>query len=260
MTSMKAIYIFLLVSASSYALIISVHDRTELRYSPEKSYRKLRAAGAATATQDNAPKVEIKFPGAPEKLTWNTQTRYTIHVSDPKDGESQYGEIDARAVLMRIEYIPAQNGINVEELIERSRKAPEHPGLSLMKRSTCFGCHADKSRLAGPSFEEISDKYRNKPGIAAELGQHIVDGSTGIWGSQTMPSHPDLTIEEATQIAAFILEQGGNKNRWIYPGLEGSFRTIAKPESDDHGVYVLTAGYVSTSDMRGECSVVLGID
>lgn len=259
---MKAIYIFLLVSASAYAFKISIPDRTVSLYPSENTYRRITTADADAATreQDDAPKVEIKFPGAPEELTWNTQMRYTINVSDPKDGESQYEEIDARAVLMRIEYIPAKNGIEVEELIERSRRAPEHPGLSLMKRSTCFGCHADKSRLAGPSFEEISDKYKNKPDIAAELGRHIVDGSTGIWGSQMMPSHPDLTIEEATQIAAFILEQGGNNNRWIYPGLEGSFRTIAKPENHDHGIYVLTASYTSTSNIRGEQSVVLKIE
>lgn len=60
-----------------------------------------------------------------------------------------------------------------------------------------------------------------------------------------MPSHPDFTPEEAAQIADYVLEQGGNKYRWVYPGLEGAFRIIEKPETDSQGVYILTASYTS---------------
>ena len=258
---MRAIYFFLLASASLCTLhFVPLCQIEPLPFVETISEGMTRACEFVSVRhQDNAPQLELKLPGAPEHFTWGTQMRYTINVSDPKDGESRYGEIDARACLLEIEYIPAQNKTEMDERIKRSLRKPEHTGLSLMKRSTCFGCHADKTRLAGPSFEEISGKYENNSDIAAKLGQNIIDGSSGIWGDQMMPSHPDLTIGEATQIADYILEQGGNKNRWIYPGLEGSFRTIEKPATHDHGVYLLTASYTSTSNIRGEQSVVFKI-
>lgn len=215
--------------------------------------------GSAVPELDHAPKVEIEIPGAPEHLTWNTQVRYIISVSDLKDGESRYGEIEARACLMEVEYFPAGDEKKVNELIKASQQKKEHKGLSAMKRSTCFGCHSDKTRLVGPSFQEIAGRYQNNPVTVKELGGRIIGGSSGIWGSQVMPSHPDLTLEEAAQIADYILQQGGNKNRWIYPGLEGTFWVIEKPENHDQGIYVLTASYTSTSNIRGQQCVVLKI-
>jgi cytochrome c len=206
--------------------------------------------------QDDAPKLEIEIAGAPDHLSWNTQVRYMISVSDPKDGDSRFGEIDARTCLMEIEYFPAGEVSRVNEAIEN---AEEHIGLSLMKRSTCFGCHADKTKLAGPSFAEIAGRYENNSVTLNQLGSHVINGSSGIWGTQMMPSHPDLTLEEAAQIADYILEQGRNKNRWIYPGLEGTFRTMEKPEDGEQGMYVLTASYTSTSNIRGEQRVVFKI-
>lgn len=251
---MKSIFLFLLISATLYI----AHPESF----PEPRSVKLMnddtsggTLGELAHTQDKVPTVEVTIAGAPEHLTWNTQFRYIINVVDPKDGESRFGEIDARACLMEIEYFP---GGHKPEFNKVLNKNVEHKGLSLLKRSTCFGCHADKSRLAGPSFAEIAARYENNPATLNELGSHIINGSTGIWGSQVMPSHPDLKPEEAAQIVDYILKQGANRNKWIYPGLEGTFRTVDK-ENDEQGLYVLTASYTSTSEIRGEGSVVLKI-
>lgn len=209
-----------------------------------------------TVTQDGAPKIAIEITGAPAHLGWNSQVRYTISVADPVDGLSKFGEIDGRACVMEIEYFPADAQSQVNDVI-KTREEPK--GLSLMRRSTCFGCHADKTRLAGPSFAEIAGRYENNAANIKELGAHVINGSSGIWGNQMMPSHPDLTGEQAGQIVDYILDQGRNKRRWIFPGLEGTFRTIEKPGDHDQGIYVLTASYTSTSNKRGEQSVVFKI-
>jgi cytochrome c len=255
MTNVKSICVFLLISATLYTADTGWFSVATLVHPMDKTTPGGKR-GISDQRQDGGPTVAIAVVGAAEHLTWNTQVRYMISVSDPKDGDSRFGEIDARASLMEIEYFPAGDEREGKEAIKTKE---EHKGLSLMARSTCFGCHADKTRLAGPSFAEIAQRYKNNAATVKELGSHILSGSTGIWGNQMMPAHPDLTLEQAAQIAEYILIQGGNKNRWIYSGLEGTFRTVEKTKNSEQGIYVLTASYTSTSNIRGEQSLLFKI-
>lgn len=227
---------------------------------PKKENRGFGIALSSRHLQENSPPdVRIVMPEENKLFTWGTQVRYAINVSDGKDGESRYGEIDASKVLLEIEYLPASKKETATEQIKKAQTRPEHKGLTLLKKSTCFGCHADKTRVAGPSFLEIAGKYGESASVAKNLARHIVKGSSGIWGDLEMPAHPDLTEEEGTQIASYILGQGANKFRWVYPGLEGAFRIIDRQENDSEGTYILTASYTAQSNMRGVHTVVLKI-
>ena len=211
------------------------------------------------------PKVKILLSQKNEEFyTWHEHVRYSIDVSDVIDGDSKYSEINVTEVILEIEYLPITEGeeLNEEEIkdkIKIAEKKPEHIGLSLMKNSTCFGCHADKTKHTGPSFSEIAERYANASSNIESLAGSILEGSKGVWGSIEMPSNPDLTILETEQIATFILSQGAKKNNWILPGLEGAFRIIQKPENEVEGSYILTASYTSTSKMRGQHSIILNI-
>jgi len=202
-----------------------------------------------------APQVRILAPDEQKSYTWNEQVRYSISVSDPKDGDSKYAEIPSQECLLTLEYIP----INQEEAIKQIMARKEAKGLSLIKKSTCFGCHAYKSRLAGPSFQEIAERYESNESTIHNLANHILKGSLGVWGNQQMPAHPDFTEEQCEQIAKYILDTDNHPYRWIYPGLEGTFRVIDKPAIDRDGMYVLTASYTSTSGAEGRHSIVLKI-
>lgn len=195
---------------------------------------------------------------------WNEYVRYSIDVSDTIDGASKYGEIDDSDVVLQIEFLPIVEGDvlsenEVKDKIKIAEKEPEHLGLSLMKNSTCFGCHADKIKHTGPSFSRIADKYEYSSSNIPSIARSILEGSKGIWGSTEMPSNPDLTISETEEIATFILNQGAKKNNWILPGLEGTFRIIEKPKNVGKGLYILTASYTSTSKMRGQHTISLNI-
>jgi cytochrome c len=181
------------------------------------------------------------------------------------DGDSKYDEIKGNEVLLEIEYLPIIKAgeSNDEALKEKNSESdtnPEHKGLSLLKKSTCFGCHADKAKHSGPSFYEIAARYDNSPANISTLAGHISGGSMGVWGSMEMPSHPELTEMETKQIAEYILAQGAEENRWVQPGLEGVFRIIKKPENSDKGLYILTASYTSSSTLRGQYIVMLDIE
>jgi cytochrome c len=194
-----------------------------------------------------------------EDVTWDNYVRYSIDVSDIKDGESKYGEINSNEVLLEIEFVPSSNEENILELLKMSRKEPDHKGLSLIKKSTCFGCHADKTVLAGPSFSNIADRYEITPDNIKSLARHILEGSSGEWGSMVMPSHPDFTVTETEQIAEYVLTEGGMKNKWVLPGLEGTFRTLKKPDTLTKGFYILTATYTSSLSLKGQDSIILHI-
>lgn len=211
------------------------------------------------AQADSIPEVELILAENPDFFSWGSQVRYTIHVSDKKDGQSKYGEINANEVILEIEYLPATDYENVKEKIKSAEIQPEPEGLSLIKKSTCFGCHADKTRLSGPSFLEIAQKYENTSSNIKSLAGSISGGSSGIWGNAVMPAHPDFTEKEAQQIAAYILEQGARKNNWILPGLEGAFQIIKKPQDSEKGIYSLTASYTSQSQVKGQTSIILHI-
>lgn len=205
--------------------------------------------------QSATPQVKILISDEKKIYTWKEQVRYSVNVSDPKDGESKYGEIPSQESILTLEYLPGDK----EEDIKKAMEKNEEKGLSLMKKSTCFGCHAQKTKISGPSFQEIAKRYEVNENTVKTLGDRILNGSLGIWGDQQMPAHHDFTEDECQQIAKYILETGDDPNYWVYAGLEGVFRIKDKPESHFEGVGVLTARYISTSGSEGKHSVVLKI-
>ena len=205
--------------------------------------------------QENAPQVKFITPDAAKTYTWNEQVRYSFNVSDPQDGDSKYGEIASTECSLTITYLPG----NREADINQIKNQKDDPALVLMKRSNCFGCHAHKSKLAGPSFEEISKRYKNDAATIKSLSGKILNGSIGVWGDQQMPAHEDLNEEQCRQISAYIIKIGGDAHRWIFPGLEGTFRIMEKPSSDPNGTYVLTGGYTSKAGKNGTNSMVLRV-
>jgi cytochrome c len=205
--------------------------------------------------QEPPPQVKIITPDEKKTYTWSEQVRYAISVSDSKDGDSKYDEIPPNECSLSVTYLPGNKEGEIKQIIEQK----EDPGLLLMKRSTCFGCHAHKSKLSGPSFEQIATRYGKSETTIYNLSAKILNGSIGTWGDVQMPAHGDLTEEQRQQIAAYILTIGNKPNYWIYPGLEGMFRIIDKPKTNGDGTYVLTASYTSTSGKEGRHSIVLNV-
>lgn len=78
-------------------------------------------------------------------------------------------------------------------------------GLALAQRKNCMACHATGKTLMGPSFHAIADKYASRVDAAAYLAQTIVKGSVGVWGSVPMPANTQLTSDEASALAHWIL-------------------------------------------------------
>jgi cytochrome c len=68
------------------------------------------------------------------------------------------------------------------------------PALALLAKHNCTACHAQNTKVVGPSFVEIAKKY---PGKAEYLAGKIKVGGAGVWGPIPMPaqSAPDADIK-----------------------------------------------------------------
>ncbi len=51
----------------------------------------------------------------------------------------------------------------------------------------CMSCHAIDHNVVGPGWGAVAEKYKGKPGAAADLAKRIANGGSGIWGSMPMP-------------------------------------------------------------------------
>ena len=83
-------------------------------------------------------------------------------------------------------------------------QAAEPQAEALMREHKCYLCHANRDRLTGPSFLEISARYRGIPDAAAVIATHMRHGMRGE-GPWHMPPHPEISPDEAKVIAQYIL-------------------------------------------------------
>ncbi|WJN60747.1 c-type cytochrome [Pseudomonas sp. SO81] len=76
---------------------------------------------------------------------------------------------------------------------------------TLLQANACSACHQPATRVVGPSWKEIADKYRDGSKTAAQLSETIKTGSTGTWGAVPMPPQAQLSDADRTSIAEWIL-------------------------------------------------------
>lgn len=81
----------------------------------------------------------------------------------------------------------------------------DHKGKVLISQSDCMSCHNEKSRIVGPSYQEIAAKYENTPENITMLSGKIIQGGKGNWGEVPMTAHPQLSQEDAEEMVKYIL-------------------------------------------------------
>jgi cytochrome c len=190
---------------------------------------------------NSPPRVKIISPLTGGTYVQNTQVRYEIEVSDKEDGESKFQEINPAEVLLVVRHFSstADAEAAISQLI-----ADDPPGLGTLRTSDCLSCHAFDARLIGPSFAEIRKRYPYSQPTVDGLSRHILQGSSGAWGSIKMPSHPQLTPEQAAGCVTWLLKMAADPETNYYTGTEGAFRAPVRPDSKGKGMLVLIASYI----------------
>jgi S-disulfanyl-L-cysteine oxidoreductase SoxD len=83
------------------------------------------------------------------------------------------------------------------------------PVAELAKRKACLSCHGVEKRIVGPSFKEVSARYKGQPGVEARLLEKLKRGGSGTWGPLPMPPNPDLAEADAAALIRWVLDGAG---------------------------------------------------
>lgn len=77
----------------------------------------------------------------------------------------------------------------------------------LMKSRNCSACHSVDKKLIGPSYKDVAAKYAGDKAAIEKLAKKIREGGVGTWGQIPMPANPQVSAEEGTTLATWILSQ-----------------------------------------------------
>ena len=85
---------------------------------------------------------------------------------------------------------------------------PASANPDLAKAKNCLMCHKVDAKLMGPGFVDVAKKYASDKDAEAKIVKQIRQGGGGQWGGIPMPAQPQVTEEEAKQLAQWILTLG----------------------------------------------------
>jgi cytochrome c len=84
--------------------------------------------------------------------------------------------------------------------------AMANPALALMQQNACSACHGVNTKVMGPSFVQIGDKYRADASAAGKLFDKVKNGSSGAWGAIPMPPHGHVKDDDIKALVKWILD------------------------------------------------------
>ena len=86
-----------------------------------------------------------------------------------------------------------------------ARAQGENAMLSLAQSHNCMSCHSVTRMSMGPAFRSVAEKYAGVEGAHAVLARKIVEGGAGVWGPVPMPANTQLSADQASALAGWIL-------------------------------------------------------
>ncbi len=201
---------------------------------------------------NSRPVVEFIAPRDGDFFTPGQPIRYQLRVRDQEDGTSDFDEAEEEGQHLIESQAPSR--LFVEAIPEANNGALEadHPGLTLIRKSDCFNCHAANRKLVGPSFVEIADKYRDQSHQLAQSVKRVLEGSTGVWGKIGMLPHQQHTESEVTQMVQYVFSSTADT---AHPSAQGFNNEILIGDLSTN--LKLEAAYTDLG--RGEIPKLVGI-
>jgi cytochrome c len=74
----------------------------------------------------------------------------------------------------------------------------------LARTKNCMSCHSVDRKLVGPSFQEISKRYKGTNAVQ-QMESKIINGGSGSWGPIPMPANKQVSEQEAQILSKWIL-------------------------------------------------------
>ena len=83
--------------------------------------------------------------------------------------------------------------------------APAFANPDLAQKKNCMACHALDKKVLGPAYKDVAAKYADQKDAVAMLATKIQKGGVGVWGQIPMPANPQVSPDEAKQLATWVL-------------------------------------------------------
>jgi cytochrome c len=174
----------------------------------------------------------------------NKSFPYEIKVKDKEDGELEKG-IAAENVAVNIDYLEEGFDKNMIAMGHRSADASAAyaTGKKLIEASDCMACHSKEKKSIGPSYRDVSNKYKGDSKALEMLTKKVISGGSGVWGETAMAGHPQLSTADASEMVKYILNIANEKPKEKGLPTKGTF-TAKIPSSDKgKGVFIVRAAY-----------------
>ena len=199
---------------------------------------------------NTTPEVRFMVPQDGDFFTPGQSLRYEVGVRDAEDGRSENEDelMDSRA------YVSAKWSCG------DGKDRTDEPGLALMKQSDCFNCHAVETKIIGPPFLEVANKYRGQPGALEASVQRVIQGSSKIWGEVPMLPHEAMTGDQVQLMVRWVFGlEPGKTGAGLVRGLRGELKV---PKDDKLRTAQLEASYTDTGrapagSLAGQATVKL---
>ncbi len=189
---------------------------------------------------NDAPTLSIKVTENDSTYWYGKKIDYKIIVTDKQDGTTLDNTINAENVKVTFDYIPEGKDMVKATIGHQRNVIPE--GKRIIESSDCKACHANKEKVNGPSYTDIAERYGKAD--TGYLVSKIIKGGGGVWGEGAMAAHPQLNVEEVTQIVDYILSLKPNKKAGQKSlSLEGTLTFNKHTSKKGEGTYVLMASY-----------------
>jgi cytochrome c len=193
---------------------------------------------------NDAPKVNWALVGNQTFYWDNRSLHYQVNAIDAEDGSTLEGSLSPDNIQVTFDYL--SQGYDITEIaqghqLNNGNLAPL--GKRLIDGSDCKNCHAKKIKVNGPSYLEIANKYSTDPNAPTYLGNKIITGGNGVWGETVMSAHPQLSFEQAKEIAGYILSLNGGKK--VYSKFPAKGKVVLQDHisKKENGIYILMASY-----------------
>jgi cytochrome c len=74
-----------------------------------------------------------------------------------------------------------------------------------LKKYGCLACHAVDTKLVGPAYKDVAEKYKGQADAPDKLFAKVRRGGTGVWGQIPMPPNPLPSDDDLHKMIKYIL-------------------------------------------------------
>lgn len=181
---------------------------------------------------NSPPEVLIKWDGNQSFYFDKDPISYEVVIKDLEDEI-----IDDSKVAFSIDYL--EGGF---DLIQMGHQEEELSiGETYINEAGCKACHAIENESVGPTYLEVSEKYKSQADAKVYLTNKIKNGGDGVWGERVMPGHSHLEDAQIEIMVDFILELSDPNKATNKLPLLGAYSLTQT--TNEEGYYLIQAGY-----------------